>query len=107
MEYNTPYFSQHTGEEIDKSVQDAKEAIPAQLQQLFAGTNLHIHILEEDFSKLLSAGTVDLTRYYYCYSEAPMVPNSLTKIYFGDLLFARRGSSGSSDGFPYDFPIEF
>lgn len=105
MEYNTPYFSEHTGEQIDQGVKTARETIPAQLEQLFAGANLHVHILEEDFTKILSAGEVDLTKYYYCYSEKPMVPNSLSKIYFGDLLFAQRGSSDESNGFPYNFPI--
>lgn len=107
MEFNTPYFSKHTGAEIDQGVQDAKETIPARLDTLFAGANLHIHILEDDFTEILAAGSAELDKYYYCYSEAPMVPNSLTKIYFGDMLFAQRGDSGGSSGFPYNIPIIF
>lgn len=107
MEYNTPYFSEHTGEQIDQGVKIARETIPAQLAQLFAGANLHVHILEDDFMKMLAEGAVDLTKYYYLYSDTPMIPNSLSKIYFGDLLFAQRSSSDESSGFPYDFPIIF
>ena len=107
MEYNTPYFSEHTGEQIDQGVKTARETIPAQLAQLFAGANLHVHILEDDFMKMLAEGAVDLTKYYYLYSDTPMIPNSLSKIYFGDLLFAQRSSSDESSGFPCDFPIIF
>lgn len=107
MEYNAPYFSKHTGAEIDQGIQETQELIPNQLATLFAGTNLHTHILEDDFTVLLTDGTVDMTRFYFCYSESPMVPNSLTKVYFGDMLFAKKGGSSGSSGFPYDIPIIF
>lgn len=107
MDYNTPYFSQHTGEEIDKGIQETQETIPNQISILFAGANLHKHILEDEFTQLLTTGAVDLTKFYFCYSESPMVPNSLTKIYFGDMLFAKKDGESGASGFPYNIPIIF